>query len=302
MTQRIYVDISSKRVQDFLTGTPHIGKSELDLDILYQVINEYQCRSATNKGGIQGDEDAHEQEDASVRLSKQTNGFGDDKQRSKKSDLLQGIMQDCQIVRRERDADDPSSNLTEIECMRLRQEERAYQRSVANVTVQGHQTARRDIRAASEGIATAGHFVLSFVGAFLCGFYICELFIVDEIALKATVGGICSFATLLLEAALLLVREQRQEKRRKTEERRRACEAIPVKSKKQEQKPRIKPADEQAGHGIAEAEESSTSTMMSEAQDEQKENEASVMNARRRIQKGVHIGGRTEDEEEGVAS
>eukprot|EP00392_Amoebophrya_sp_AT5.2_P006357 g6369.t1 len=61
------------------------------------------------------------------------------------------------------------AGLSEIEILRLKQEERQYQRSVANVTTQGVTTARGEIRAASEGVAMAGHFVLSFLGAFLCG-------------------------------------------------------------------------------------------------------------------------------------
>ncbi|CAD7956615.1 unnamed protein product [Amoebophrya sp. A120] len=82
--------------------------------------------------------------------------------------LAEIIAQDCQIIRRETVPD--HRELSEIEVLRLKQEERAYQKSVANVTAHGRHTARKEIKAATEGMALAGHFVLSFVGAFLCGY------------------------------------------------------------------------------------------------------------------------------------
>ncbi|CAD7956617.1 unnamed protein product [Amoebophrya sp. A120] len=47
-----------------------------------------------------------------------------------------------------------------------------------------------------------------------CARILREIFVVDEMAIKALVGGMCSFATLLLEAALFLIREHKEEKKR----------------------------------------------------------------------------------------
>ena len=102
-------------------------------------------------------------------------------------------------------------DLSEIELMRLRAEERKYQRSIADLPSLRTTSAGSEIKSASESIAFASHFVLAFGSAFLLGYYLGEyIFEFEKDEYKYMMGGACSFLTLILESALFIIRDQKQ--------------------------------------------------------------------------------------------
>lgn len=61
----------------------------------------------------------------------------------------------------------------------------------------------------------AGNFILSFIGAFLGGWYVCENFIdPDSLGKKAMCGGFFSFVTLVMECVLFIIRDEKERKSR----------------------------------------------------------------------------------------
>lgn len=102
--------------------------------------------------------------------------------------------------------------MSEMQLMRLRADERKYQRSIANLpSLKPITAARSDIKSASESIAFASHFVLSFGSAFLLGYYLGEyIFEFQKDEYKYMMGGACSFLTLILESVLFIIRDQKQ--------------------------------------------------------------------------------------------
>jgi hypothetical protein len=102
--------------------------------------------------------------------------------------------------------------MSEMELMRLRADERKYQRSIADLpSLKTITAARSDIKSASESIAFASHFVLAFGSAFLLGYYLGEyIFELQKDEYKYMMGGACSFLTLILESALFIIRDQKQ--------------------------------------------------------------------------------------------
>jgi len=130
---------------------------------------------------------------------------------------ISSLMESAEIVRNERGpAQVDLSQLSEIEVMRLKAEERKYQKSIENV-VSFKTNNRSDFRSASESIAFASHFVLAFGSAFLLGYYLGEyLFEFERAEYKYMVGGACSFATLILESVLFIIRDQKQSRTPRT--------------------------------------------------------------------------------------
>jgi len=123
---------------------------------------------------------------------------------------LDKLLAGCEVVARKEKKED-LTHLSEIEILRLKAEEKKYQRSVALVRPwQRNISAREDLKEASSSMAFAAQFILSFVGAFLLGYYFCETFIIDDLALKTMAGGLISFATLILESFLFILRDSKE--------------------------------------------------------------------------------------------
>ena len=102
--------------------------------------------------------------------------------------------------------------LSEIELMRLRADERRYQRSIENLSsLKSKAKEKSEVKSMSESIAFASHFVLAFASAFLLGYYLGEyVFDFQKDEYKYMVGGACSFLTLILESVLFIIRDQKQ--------------------------------------------------------------------------------------------
>jgi hypothetical protein len=106
------------------------------------------------------------------------------------------------------------SNLTEIELLRLRADEKKYQKSIKSLNAGGvSKSANSDIKAASESISFATHFILAFGSAFLAGYYFAVYGLETESdPVKYMCGGVASFLTLLIEAILFIIREEKNER------------------------------------------------------------------------------------------
>jgi hypothetical protein len=65
----------------------------------------------------------------------------------------------------------------------------------------------------------ASSFIMSFVGAFAFGWYACQIFVIDELSIKALCGGVASFATMIIEVTLFLLRDYKQQKEKDKKER-----------------------------------------------------------------------------------
>jgi hypothetical protein len=116
------------------------------------------------------------------------------------------------IVKREPFSRD-MSGLSEIELMRLKAEERRYQKSIENIPSLSIKSngEKSEVKSVSESVAFASHFVLAFGSAFLLGYYLGEyMFEFQKEEYKYIVGGACSFATLILESLLFIIRDQKQ--------------------------------------------------------------------------------------------
>merc|ERR1719446_1619275 len=105
--------------------------------------------------------------------------------------------------------------MTELERLRLRAEERAYQKSVEHL-----RPIQKSKQAANEnnlsGFKWATNFglqvIVAFIGAFALGYYFVETFVdPDNTTAKVLTGAACSFATLLLEVVLFVVHDQKEE-------------------------------------------------------------------------------------------
>lgn len=116
------------------------------------------------------------------------------------------------IVRRESIAS--HKDLTEMEILRLKAEERKYQKSIEKIaslkSKSGSQ--KSEFKDASESVAFASQFILAFASAFLLGYYLGEYFFeFTKNEYKYILGGACSFATLILESVLFIIREEKKE-------------------------------------------------------------------------------------------
>ena len=103
MPSKVYVDVaSSAHLQELVKGTKNEGKAEMELDELYSIVNAIQ-KSTPKKGNNA----------PQVDLGK--------------------IMSECHVIRREYEEDPRLKDMSEMELMRLKADERKYQNSVKNI-------------------------------------------------------------------------------------------------------------------------------------------------------------------------
>ena len=121
------------------------------------------------------------------------------------------LLKDSHLVYRSRPPGPPAATgMTEMEVMRRKAEERKYQRSIAGVGKMQSVTAVSDVKAASESITFATHFIFAFASAFLVGYYLGEYVLeLQKEEHKYILGGACSFLTLILESVLFIIREEK---------------------------------------------------------------------------------------------
>mmetsp|Transcript_91562 Transcript_91562/g.262249 ORF Transcript_91562/g.262249 Transcript_91562/m.262249 type:complete len:249 (-) Transcript_91562:77-823(-) len=103
--------------------------------------------------------------------------------------------------------------MTELEEMRLKSEERKYQRSVQGVAPLYGRKKNEGFDVAGFSFATnfGTQVIVAFIGAFLLGYFFVETFVSqDNNVLKVIAGVACSFCTLLLETCLLMVHESKE--------------------------------------------------------------------------------------------
>jgi len=115
-------------------------------------------------------------------------------------------------------AADQKAELSELEHMRRRAEERKYQKSIASVSriLLAGKGEKSPFKSASESIAFATHFIFAFASAFLAGYYFAIYGLETESdAIKYMCGGAASFMTLIIEALLFIIREEKQERKSK---------------------------------------------------------------------------------------
>merc|ERR1712072_1455470 len=169
------------QVQEFLTkcrskgAKEWVDKDAIDMDELYRLIDDHQ-----NRGGPP----------------------------AKIHELLEG----SEVVERRRAEEAP---MTELERLRMRAEERAYQRSVEHLKpIQKSKKAGEENN--MSGFKWATNFglqvIVAFIGAFALGYYFVETFVDPTYTTaKVLAGAGCSFATLLLEVILFVVHDQKEE-------------------------------------------------------------------------------------------
>ncbi len=247
------MDVSGDEIQRLITRErPElIGEKEVTLDVFYALVNAAQKSTCAQKeeSSEKAAQDGSAAPQKALENDTPTNPSagpdendtsGEEKASQKAEDTKEGeakksdgdaidlarVMRECQIIRRERSPRRAKhENLSEMELLRLRADERAYQRSVKNVMPAGgygNVAVGKELRAVSKSVGMAGHFVMAFIGAFLFGYFACGMFIVEEIATQALCGGMASFATLILESILFLIRDHKEtmsEKRREREDR-----------------------------------------------------------------------------------
>ena len=134
--------------------------------------------------------------------------------RKRKPVLMHEVLEGCQTTQR---IPSVQPELSEVEQMRLRGAERKYQKSIEGAAPKprSHEADMSDVSIASKTSAFAGHFIISFAGAFALGYYFVETFVdQDDFTLKAIVGGVSSFLTLIVESALFILYEEKQRIRR----------------------------------------------------------------------------------------
>ncbi|CAE7892765.1 unnamed protein product, partial [Symbiodinium sp. KB8] len=108
--------------------------------------------------------------------------------------------------------DEEGRPLSELDEMRAKSQERAYQRMVDGVSL--HSVHRVEPAEHQKGLRFATNFgtqvIVAFIGAFLLGYYFVETFVAPEsFNAKVIAGAACSFATLLLETLLLVIHEHK---------------------------------------------------------------------------------------------
>lgn len=163
--------------------------------------------STSNAKGVEdwANEDAIDMDELYKLVEEHNQGGGDIVK-------IHELMENTEVVERRHVQ---SAQLTELESLRLRSQERAYQNSVKGLTpVRSNGTTQTGIDV--KGMKFATNFgmqvIVAFIGAFLLGWYFVETFVApDNMVAKALAGAGCSFCTLLLESALFVVHEQKQE-------------------------------------------------------------------------------------------
>jgi len=130
-------------------------------------------------------------------------------EKAKDAPSLSTLLEGTEVVRREKKVED-LSQYSEMEILRFKAAEKAYQRSVASVKPWERDTSvHGEMRDVSNTVAFAMQFVLAFIGAFALGYYFVETFVMDDIAMKVVAGGVCAFSTLMLESVLFIIRDNK---------------------------------------------------------------------------------------------
>ena len=113
-------------------------------------------------------------------------------------------------------SEERTGNLSELELMRRRADERKYQKSIANIKLGGgsglgKSGAVSDVKSASESISFASHFIFAFASSFLLGYYFAEYGLgLTNDSHKYIAGGAASFLTLIIESLLFIIREEKR--------------------------------------------------------------------------------------------
>ena len=138
---------------------------------------------------------------------------------------ISAVLEGSTVVKKE-SSPTTVANLSEMELMRLRAEERRYQRSISSIPVL-RVKGKSEFKSMSESIAFASQLVLAFGSAFLCGYYLGEYFFNFEKAeYKYMLGGACSFLTLILESLLFIIRDSKQQMVKKSQSSTVTCTAV----------------------------------------------------------------------------
>ncbi|CEM14381.1 unnamed protein product [Vitrella brassicaformis CCMP3155] len=142
---------------------------------------------------------------------------------------LHELMDGAGVVRRSTEGDG-EENLSEMDRLRRRREEAAYQRSIHKVTASGSAggggggvLGGETVQQYRGSLALAGNFILCLVGSFLAGYYLCVYLEVESITTRALVSACFAFVCLLMEVVLFIIFEEKQRawelKRQKDKER-----------------------------------------------------------------------------------
>ena len=131
---------------------------------------------------------------------------------------INDLLKDSRIMYRsmnESSSHPGGKKLSAIELMRLRAEERKYQKSIANIKLGGGQSIKAgvasDVKSASESISFASHFIFAFASSFLLGYYFAEYGLgLTNDSHKYIAGGAASFLTLIIESLLFIIREEKR--------------------------------------------------------------------------------------------
>ena len=124
------------------------------------------------------------------------------------------LLKESRIVYRSNEEEQRSAK-SELELMRMRAEERKYQKSIANLssTILTTNGASTDIKSASDSVSFATHFIFAFASAFLLGYYFAEYGLgITTDSYKYICGGAASFLTLIIESLLFIIREEKRSK------------------------------------------------------------------------------------------
>jgi hypothetical protein len=130
---------------------------------------------------------------------------------------ISSVLEGSVVVKKETPQNE-ASHLSEMELMRLRADERRYQRSISSIPVM-QKMGKSEFKSASESIAFAAQLVLAFGSAFLCGYYLGEYFFgFEKEEHKYILGGTCSFLTLILESVLFIIRDSKVQMKRQAKQ------------------------------------------------------------------------------------
>ena len=191
----LYVNITPK-AREFLekcdrqTQKKYEGAESIDIDEIKDLIDAHNAKHEDKSGGS--------------KKSKQ----------KFKPVMMHEVLEGCQATHR---VEAPRPQMSELEEMRALGAERRYQQSIKGCKPiqRSHEQAMSDVSLASKTSAFAGHFVVSFAGAFALGYYLVENFYDPEnFELKIICGGVVSFFTLIIEAILFILYEEKERMRK----------------------------------------------------------------------------------------
>jgi hypothetical protein len=118
------------------------------------------------------------------------------------------LLRECHIIARQA-AVGLSSAESEIEKIRLQQEERRYQESVKDLKLSKHAISD-DVRDMRETYLVVSNFFLSFVGSFLFGFFSTQLFLNWRFEYCVFAGVAAAVLILGVEAVLFVIRDEKK--------------------------------------------------------------------------------------------